>query len=92
MLNELQETYGPRGLQILGPALDEEEAIRRFIETTAIHYPILLSMPAVRRLQDGYGEPRLPFSVLISRSGKIIFRHAGELQKSQITPIIEKNI
>lgn len=92
MLNELQETYGPRGLQILGPALDEVEAIQRFMQTTAIAYPVLVGMPTVMRLQYGYGEQRLPFSLLIDRSGNIIFRHAGELQKSQIAPLIEQNL
>jgi hypothetical protein len=49
-------------------------------------------MPAVLRLQDRYGEQRLPFSVLIDRGGNIIYQHAGELKKHQITPLIEKNI
>ena len=90
MLNALQEEYGSRGLQIIGPAVDQIEAIQTFLQTTAIHYPILINMPDVLRLQDSYQEQRLPFSLLINRRGRVVFRHAGELKKSQITPLIER--
>ena len=92
MLNELQAEFGPAGLQILGPALDQTDAIHDFTQSTAIDYPVLINMPAVMRLQNSYGEQRLPFSVLINRRGKVIFRHAGELQKAQIAPLIKQNL
>lgn len=92
MLNQLQDRYGAAGLQILGPAVDQLEAVERFMQDTAIHYPVLLGLPSILRLQDAYGEQRLPFSVLISRQGRVIYRHAGELRQEQIEPLIQKNL
>ncbi len=90
MLNTLQAEYGARGLQIIGPAVDQLEAIQDFVRDTAIHYPVLVNMPAVMRLQDSYDDQRLPLSVLIDRQGHVVFRHAGELKKNQIAPLIEQ--
>lgn len=92
MLNELQAEYGPRGLQILGPAVDQREAVERFMQETPINYPVLLDLPQILRLQDDYGEQALPFSVLIGRNGRVIYRHAGELKRADIAPRIEQNL
>ncbi|MDX1498198.1 MAG: TlpA disulfide reductase family protein [Salinisphaeraceae bacterium] len=92
MLNELQTQYGKQGLQILGPAVDQEAAVQDFVQKTPIRYPVLLGMTAVMRLQDSYGEQALPFSVLISRQGQIIYKHAGELKRETIEPIIRQNL
>lgn len=92
MLNELQADYGERGLQILGPAVDQREAVEDFQQQTPIGYPVLLGLPQILRLQDGYGEQRLPFSVLVGRNGRVIYRHAGELKRADIAPLIEENL
>lgn len=92
LLNELQATYGKRGLQILGPAVDQREAVEQFQTDTPINYPVLLGMPDILHLQDAYGDQRLPYSVLIGRQGQVIFRQAGELQKNQITALIEQHL
>ena len=92
MLNELHARYANQGLQILGPAVDQITAIDAFLQKTAIDYPVLTGMPQVLRLQDAYGEQRLPFSVLIGREGQLVYQHAGELKKAEISQIIEENL
>lgn len=92
MLNELQAEYGKRGLQILGPAVDKLDAVQDFITKTPISYPVLIGMPGILRLQDAYGEQRLPFSILIGRNGRVVYRHAGELKRPDIVPLIEENL
>lgn len=92
MLNELQRQYGEQGLQILGPVVDQPDAVRAFMEVVGLNYPVLSDLPAVLRLQDAYGEQRLPFSVLINRRGRVVYRHAGELQRDAIQPRIEQQL
>ncbi|MGB1581629.1 MAG: TlpA disulfide reductase family protein, partial [Nevskiales bacterium] len=75
ILNALQAEYAEQGLQILGPAVDKEAAVKDFVAETALQYPVLLGMAGVLKLQDSYGQQALPFTVVIGRDGRVIYQH-----------------
>lgn len=88
MLMQLQRDFGERGLQVLGPAVDDPEPVRRFASELGINYPVLVDLLAVLKVQDAYGDTRLPYSVLIDRQGLIVYRKAGELSRAEIEEIL----
>jgi thiol-disulfide isomerase/thioredoxin len=86
----LQEEYGARGVQFVGLAIDEQEAVQNFVDTYGVEYPILLGdMDAVelsRRLGNRLGG--LPYTVVIARDGQIAARHVGGLKREQLEPLL----
>jgi thiol-disulfide isomerase/thioredoxin len=74
---ELQNEYGPQGLQIIGIALDEAstEDIAEFARGMNVNYPILIGNKSVEKSYDGV--IILPISFFLDRDGKVIAREFG---------------
>jgi thiol-disulfide isomerase/thioredoxin len=92
MLNALQAEYGPRGLQVLGIAMDTPENIALYRKELNIEYPSLqgeLEAVAVGR-QFGLDLYALPISVFTDKEGRILGVHMGELTREQAEPYLAK--
>lgn len=91
---DLQETYGEQGLQFVGIAIDDPEPVKAFVDEYAVNYPTLLgSMEAVelsRRLGNRFGG--LPFTVVARPDGRVVLRHAGEVARDQLEPLIQAQL
>ena len=89
---ELQNKYGPEGLQIVGVAEDDagEKAISDFTHKMGINYPILLGTEKVAQLYGGLDG--LPTTFFVDRSGKIIDRQLGLISESVIVDNIKKSL
>src|SRR5258708_1066765 len=86
---ELQKKYGPKGFQVIGVAMDDEDTagkISEFAKKLGVNYPILLGTEHVADLYGGIDG--LPMSFFIDRSGKIVDRQLGLVDMS----ILEDNI
>lgn len=87
---ELQNQYGPQGLQIVGVAMDDsgKDEIARFAKDMGVNYPVLLGKEAVG---DEYGGvPALPESFFIGRDGKIVDKIIGLRGRAEIEDSIKK--
>lgn len=86
-LIELQKTYGPAGLQIIGISEDEapSSTIQAFVKRNGIDYPIVRSNPGV---VSAYKAQGLPTLVLVDRQGNISAHHVGPMPRT----ILEKKI
>ena len=87
---ELQNQYGPQGLQIVGVAMDDSSRadIAKFAKDMGVNYPVLLGKEAVG---DAYGGvPALPESFFIGRDGKIVDKIMGLKSKVEIEDSIRK--
>src|SRR5688572_17292691 len=92
MLNALQAEHGPRGLQVLGIAMDTPENIALYRKELNIEYPSLqgeLEAVAVGR-QFGLDLYALPISVFTDKQGRILGVHMGELTREQAEPYLAK--
>jgi peroxiredoxin len=91
-LREARRKYGERGFEVLGIAIDEKQAVLRFVAEQQIEYPILEAENGGLELLTSLGNERggLPFSVVLDRQGMIRLRHLGELTPAQIEEEIEK--
>ncbi|ALG67800.2 redoxin domain-containing protein [Beggiatoa leptomitoformis] len=90
MFMHLQRTYAEQGLQIVGIAIDEAEAVTEFNTSLKMNYPILLGEEAGVNLSKSLGNNigALPFTVFIDPQGNIITRHIGELDEEQTLKIL----
>jgi thiol-disulfide isomerase/thioredoxin len=89
LLGQLRRQYHHQGLEIVGIAVDFSAAVRTFLRTSPVAYPVLIAE------QDGLAqigrfgmEPVLPFSVFADRQGRIVAVKAGELHSEEANAIL----
>ncbi len=89
---ELQKAYRDKNFQIIGIAIDEDEAVRRFADKLGINYPIMAVREEAVALSQRYGNigGNLPYSVFIDQKGEIRATFTGELSKNKVKAILER--
>ncbi|HSW12161.1 MAG TPA: TlpA disulfide reductase family protein [Solimonas sp.] len=94
LLVEAQSRYAARGLQIIGPAFDELESIRPMVQRLHINYPVSANLSeadaAARALGNSSGG--LPYSVLISRDGRVLRTILGGLSREELEKLLEQHL
>jgi peroxiredoxin len=79
---EMQNTYGPKGLQVIGISIDDKpEQLKPFADEMKMNYPVLQGLgrdDVTDALGPIYG---IPTTLLISREGNICAAHAGMTAK-----------
>jgi len=89
---ELQETYGDQGIQFIGIAIDEEEAVREYVTHVGMNYPVMAveseGVMLAKRYGNGIGV--LPYTVIINRDGEISYTIQGELSKIRAKELMEE--
>lgn len=88
---ELQKQYGPKGLEIVGVALDDSsrDDIQKFARDMGVNYTILQGQDDVG---DAYGAVGLPTTYYIDRTGTIIDSASGLVSRSEIEENIKKSL
>jgi peroxiredoxin len=83
---ELQKQYAEQGVQFIGIAIDNWEAVQTFVNEKNINYPILVGKEDAIDIAVDFGNDRavLPFTAIIDRQGKIVLRHLGEFKRQDI--------
>lgn len=74
----LQKQYGPKGLQVVGVALDQEgaDAVKPFVKEHGINYPIGLDPEST--VPPSYGGVRgIPTTFVIDKQGHIVKKYVG---------------
>lgn len=90
MLVQLQQDYGTQGLQVLGLAIDEPAPVQSFAREVPVNYPLFADLLPTLAVQEAFGDTRLPFSVLIDRQGRMVFRKAGALTRAELDAELRK--
>jgi peroxiredoxin len=87
---DLQNKYGPEGLQIVGVAMDDasEADIGKFAKNLGVNYPILIGQEKIG--EDYGGIPFLPTTFYISRDGKVVDKVYGLKGKAEIEESVKK--
>ena len=94
LLVQAQQRFGARGLQILGPAMDDPERARDSARRLGMNYPVLIGENAIPGVMEALGDTlgALPFSVLVSAEGKILARKHGEFSEAELNRWISENL
>jgi thiol-disulfide isomerase/thioredoxin len=77
---QLQQQYGAQGLQVIGVAIDQKEAVSDYSDGMGINYPVLVGDETALQASSAYGNRfgQLPYSVLIDRKGIVRYIRRGE--------------
>ena len=88
----LQEDYAEQGFQVIGIAIDDEQAVRDYADTMGINYPVMAAELDSMEIARRYGNRinALPFSAFVTRDGKIALTQPGELSREDTEKIIKK--
>lgn len=86
-LQAFADEQGENGVQVVGIALDDAQAVRPFLRQHGITYPVLVDAPGAADAGVRLGNPAgvLPYSVLVSADGRVLktrigpFANAGEI-------------
>jgi thiol-disulfide isomerase/thioredoxin len=85
-----QSNLGPRGLQVVGVAIDDVEKVRPYVTEVKINYPVLLggldAMELARQAGNELGA--LPFTVLFDRDGRPLRAELGALDEAKLTQLV----
>jgi thiol-disulfide isomerase/thioredoxin len=77
-----QKQYGPKGLVILGIAMDASAApVRKFADKMELNYPVLIG---AQEIADKYYVKGLPASIFIDRNGRITDQLHGAASRNFI--------
>ena len=90
MLVAAQKRYHDRGLQILGPAMDDPEQVKALLPRLRIPYPILIGEDDIPNAMNALGDTlgALPFSP----DGYVVERKHGEFDAEDLAELIEKHL
>lgn len=86
MLDAFHRAQAPNGVQVVGIALDEAEAVRDFMARHRIGYTTLVDTPGKADAGVRLGNPRgvLPFSLLVGADGRILEQWVGPLEQGDL--------
>jgi thiol-disulfide isomerase/thioredoxin len=89
---EAQSTYGPKGLQFVGIAVDDAAKVKQFASEINLNYPSLIGGYGAMELSKTLGNSvmALPFTVVIGRDGNVARTQLGPLPREQLATIINQ--
>lgn len=93
-LVEAQGRFAARGLQVIGPALDDAASVQPMAQRMHVNYPVMADYAQVEAALHALGDTQgaLPFSVLIGVDGKIIKIVLGGFKKNELGLLIEQHL
>jgi len=90
LLMAARQKYGPKGVEIVGIAIDNAAKVGDFSASFNISYPILLAeadgLELLRKLGNGAGG--LPYTVIADRQGSVIHRKLGAFHQDDLDAIL----
>jgi thiol-disulfide isomerase/thioredoxin len=92
MLISVSEKMAPKGVEVVGIAVDFAAKVRSFVKDYKISYPVLLAgdngIDLMRAAGNGVGA--LPYTVFLDRRGRIAHQKLGELSRAEVDTQLEK--
>ncbi len=81
LLDRFYSENNGNGWQVLGMAVDQAAAVRRFLDQTPVHFPVTLAGMAGVELSRAFGNLAggLPFTVVLDSTGQIAQRKMGRV-------------
>jgi peroxiredoxin len=93
-LSQLHLSYQNKNVVVLGIGIDETLAVKSFIQSNAVSYPIFISENEGMELSSGLGniEGILPYTVIIDTNGNVKDTFYGRINMTLLTSSIERLI
>jgi peroxiredoxin len=86
----IQRRYASNGIQLVGIALDDVPKIRDYAAEMRIDYALLIGrVETLAETRDlGNREGVLPFTLVLDRTGKVVYAHAGALTEVVLDTVL----
>lgn len=86
MLDRFARAWRPRGVEVVGLALDDAASVRTFLKKTPVSYPLWIAGDAGMDLLPplGNGGMVVPFTLLLDRQGRPVARWTGLLKEADL--------
>jgi thiol-disulfide isomerase/thioredoxin len=85
-----QRELGPKGLQVVGIAIDQPDKVSQFAKELELNYPALIAgyetLDVAKPLGDGL--LGLPFTVVLDRQGRVAHTQLGPMKPAQLRTIV----
>lgn len=89
-LMRLQNRYAPKKLQLVGIGIDNVDKIRDYAAAMSIDYVLLVGGMEILGVSKDLGNRAgvLPFTVVLDRTGKLAYTHAGALTETALDAVV----
>jgi thiol-disulfide isomerase/thioredoxin len=86
--------FAHKGLQVVGIAIDDIDAVRDYLKESPVAYPILVDAANGVDPSLIFGDTRqvLPFSVLIGRDGRLVEQRAGSFSQASLAAWLQPHL
>jgi peroxiredoxin len=93
-LSQLHLSYQNKNVVVLGIGIDEAHAVKSFIQSNAVSYPLFVSENEGMALNSSLGNSQgvLPYTVIIDTNGDVKDTFYGRLNMTLLTSSIERLI
>lgn len=90
--DRLQQEFGPKGIQFVGVALDEADAVRAYLQRSPVGYPILIGEPDGTAWAETLGNTLqvLPFTVVFDAAGATVQAKAGPYTRGELVALFNR--
>jgi len=94
LLQRTGQVLAEKGLQVVGVAIDDGDAVRTYLKDNPVDYPVLIDESNGTDPSLIFGDTRgvLPYSVLIGRDGRILDRRMGSFNQASLTAWLEPHL
>ena len=93
-LQKVQAEYATRGVTVIGIAIDNAAAVKRFRDEQNVRLPLLIAGAAGTELVRQLGNPMgaLPYTVLVDRSGHMVRAKLGRVRADELRSWLDSQI
>ena len=93
-LQKVHTDYASRGVKVVGLAIDNEAAVKRFGDELRLQFPLLLAGAAGSELIRQLGNPSgaLPYTLLIDQRGRIVQSKLGRLRAIELRAWLDEQL
>lgn len=91
LLDRFAAAQGIEGVQVLGVALDDPEAVADFLDLQPVAFPIVLEVPGAgdSSVRLGNRNSVLPYSVLLDAEGRVVKTKLGAFDEAGLVEWVE---
>ena len=88
---KIQNEFESKNVQFIGIAMDNQQAVKGFLDRFQINYPMLVGGDSAIGLSYQMGNivKAVPFTVFVDEQGTIIHRQMGEISREKVIDIIK---
>ncbi|WP_353432536.1 TlpA disulfide reductase family protein [Polynucleobacter sp. MWH-UH23A] len=89
-LDQVSKEYASKNVLFVGIGIDSPSNVREFLQKTPVSYPIVIGGLEGSNLAKQMGNPQgaLPYTVIISPSGKSTFTKLGKISEDELKKAI----